>query len=120
MEELGPDIVDPELIHRLRQVCQFSILSLTALGSEMFRLTSQTRGGLFILIVFFYFSFLFGAMFYVETGADDWNTECNSVGGCMYTMMRLTFWDGNGNSNSSSDIKLNFKNKDLTVVIYIF
>ena len=78
-------------------LCQFSILSLTALGSEMFRLTNQTRGGLFILLVFFYFSFVFGAMFFVEIGSVDWNTDCNSVGECMFTMMRLTFWDGVGN-----------------------
>ena len=69
----------------------------------MFRLTSQTKGGLFIMMVFFYFAYLFGAMFYVETSrlyspSDDnnWTAACKSVGECMYTMMRLTFWDGNG------------------------
>ena len=103
-DELGSDFIDPQFLTRLSNVCKFSIHSLTALGAEMFRLTSDTRGGLFLMLVFFYFSYLFGAMFYVETrrlylvSKDDnnWTSACSSVGECMYTMMRLTFWDGTG------------------------
>ena len=49
------------------------------------------------MMVFFYFAFLFGAMFYVETGGQDWNQVCTSLGECMYVMMRLAFFEGVGN-----------------------
>ena len=60
-------------------------------------------GGLFLMMVFFYFAFVFGAMFYVEVGSEDWGDDgshgsnyCKSMQQCMYTLMRLTFYDGNG------------------------
>ena len=52
--------------------------------------------------VFFYFAFVFGAMFYVEVGAEDWwdgsndYNDCTTMQMCIYTLMRLTFYDGNG------------------------
>jgi hypothetical protein len=95
-DAIGKDIIDTNYFAILGDLCEFSIKSLTALGSEMFRFTSKTRGGLFLMLVFFYFSYLFGAMFYVETGGKDWNDYCNSVGACMYIMMRLAFFDGAG------------------------
>lgn len=88
---LGEDLVD-----RIFKVSQFSIFSLTALGNEMFRLTSATRGGLFLILVFFYFAYVFGAAFSIETGDESWASVCHSVPSCMYVMLRLTFYDGTG------------------------
>jgi len=95
-EFLGIDIVDLDYVNRLFRLCEFSIKSVSALGSEMFRLTNNTRGGLFLLLMFFYFAFVFGAVFYVETTNSEDYSNCSSVGDCMYTMMRLTFFDGTG------------------------
>ena len=97
-DAIGKDIIDANYFAILGDLCEFSIKSLTALGSEMFRLTSKTRGGLFLMLVFFYFSYLFGAMYYVETVGNDWNQVCSSVGQCMYVMMRLAFFDGTGSN----------------------
>jgi len=95
-EYLGTDIVDLDFVDRIFRVCEFSIKSVSALGSEMFRLTNNTRGGLFLLLMFFYFAFIFGAVFYVETASSSNNIDCTTIGDCMYTMMRLTFFDGTG------------------------
>ena len=60
--------------------------------------------------VFFYFAFVFGAMFYVEVGDEDWwdgssNTNhCTSMQMCIYTLMRLTFYDGNGKFHQNKGI----------------
>jgi hypothetical protein len=73
---------------------QFAIRSLTALGNEMFRFTDKTKGGLILMIVFFYTAFVFGAALWVETGYK--MRDCRTLGSCTYTMMRLSFYDGTG------------------------
>ncbi len=83
-----------EPIIRLFAVMQFAIGALTALGNEMFRFTNKTKGGLILMMVFFYSAYVFGAALWVETGEQI--AACATLGGCAYTMMRLTFYDGTG------------------------
>eukprot|EP01034_Spumella_vulgaris_P025795 gene25795-32287_t len=83
-----------EFLIRLFAVMQFAIGALTALGNEMFRFTNKTKGGLILMMVFFYSAFVFGAALWVDTGKD--MEDCATLGSCMYTMMRLTFFDGTG------------------------
>lgn len=86
---LGKPFVD-----RCFRVFKFSIRSLSALGNEMFRLTSKTRGGLFLMLILFYMAFVVGITLWIETG--DADNDCGKLGQCMYTMLRLTFFDGTG------------------------
>eukprot|EP01034_Spumella_vulgaris_P047181 gene47181-58882_t len=81
-------------VDRTFALMQFAIRSLTALGNEMFRFTGKTKGGLILMIVFFYTAFVFGAALWVETGHT--LRACRTLGSCTYTMMRLTFYDGTG------------------------
>jgi hypothetical protein len=90
-------IVGEGFVDRFFRVSQFSINAITALGNEMFRLTDKTRGGFLLMLVFFYVAFVFGVAFFVEAGAEAWAAAaCGSAGACMFTMMRLSFFDGGG------------------------
>jgi hypothetical protein len=87
-------VVGGPTVDRTFALMQFAIRSLTALGNEMFRFTNKTKGGLILMIVFFYTAFVFGAALWVETGHK--MRDCRTLGSCTYTMMRLTFYDGTG------------------------
>eukprot|EP01036_Dinobryon_divergens_P026833 gene26833-35525_t len=86
--------VGKPLVHRLFHVFKFAVRGLSALGNEMFRLTTATRGGLLLMGVFFYSAYVFGAALWVESGTSD--NLCATLGECMYTMVRLSLLDGNG------------------------
>jgi hypothetical protein len=79
---------------RLFGVLKFAIKALTALVDEMIRIGDKTRGGMILILLFLYTAFVMGMVMWIETkGVSD---LCNSVGNCTFTMMRLTFYDGNG------------------------
>jgi hypothetical protein len=88
-------IFGEEFVIRALKVMKFSVRSLTALGNEMFRLTNETRGGLLLMMIFFYSAFVLGAVVYY-TVADEDIANCHSLRDCVYSMMRLTFFDGDG------------------------
>ena len=60
----------------------------------MFRLTNATRGGMLLMMVFFYSAFVLGVSLWIETDGE--NPECLSFPQCSYNLMRLTFYDGTG------------------------
>jgi hypothetical protein len=60
----------------------------------MFRLTSATRGGLLLMLMFFYSAFILGTATFIETGGRFEN--CTTRAQCVYILMRLTFYDGDG------------------------
>jgi hypothetical protein len=101
-------IVGKSFVCRVFNVFKFAVKALSALGNEMFRLTNATRGGLLLMLVFFYSAYVVGAALWVETGSPDNN--CSSLGECMFTMMRLTLFDGTGFDYAYS---LSYKNKFL-------
>lgn len=76
------------------------VQNLESLGMEMFTITG--RGGLLLMLIFFYSAFVFGAAYWIETGTDQHNDDhnipnyCDTFSGCIYVMIRLTFYDGNG------------------------
>ena len=55
-----------------------------------------------LMIIFFYCAFLLGLALWIETSTDPNQAQqfgtlgCHTCGSCMYTLMRLTFYDGNG------------------------
>jgi len=81
-------------VKRAFKVFKFAIKALSALGDEIFRLTPETRGGLLLIMMIFYSAFVLGAAIYVETNGE--GTNCESIGMCTFTLMRLSFFDGNG------------------------
>lgn len=87
-------IVGKVFVNRGFKVLKFAIKSLTALGNELFRLTNETRGALLLMIIFFYSAYVIGVALWIETDGD--SNLCTSVGSCTYTLMRLTFFDGDG------------------------
>lgn len=87
-------IFGKDFVLRAFKVLKFAIKALSALGNEMFRLTSATRGGLLLMMVFFYSAFVLGTTIWIETGYNEEN--CTSFQQCSYTLMRLTFYDGTG------------------------
>mmetsp|Transcript_13341 Transcript_13341/g.18290 ORF Transcript_13341/g.18290 Transcript_13341/m.18290 type:complete len:806 (+) Transcript_13341:13-2430(+) len=107
--------VGKDFVRRVFNIFKFAVKSLSALGNEMFRLTNATRGGLLLMAVFFYSAYVVGAALWVETGAPDNN--CASLGDCMYTMMRLTFFDGTGFDYAYS---LSYNNKFLFLVTMLY
>ena len=44
--------------------------------------------------ILFYSSYVFAIVLWIETGDED--SACSSLGTCMFTLLRLTFFDGNG------------------------
>lgn len=93
MKHFSP-VVGKDVVERVFCVCTFSIRSLSALGDEMFRLTAQTRGGLFLMLVLFYMAYVLGLVSWIET--NDESISCGGLGSCMYIMLRLTLFDGDG------------------------
>lgn len=87
-------LLGEDFVLRGFKVLKFAIKSLSALGNEVFRLTNETRGALLLMMLIFYSAFVLGASLYVETGAKE--EHCLTVGACTYTLLRLTFFDGDG------------------------
>ena len=111
-------IVGAVFVERIFRVCQFAIGALKALGNEMFRLTSQTRGGLLLMMVLFYNAYVLGAALWVETRQDVSTLGyCDTRGSCMFTLLRLVFFDGNGLDFLYS---LTIKHKLLFVIVMIY
>lgn len=92
--------LDPRLgvafVDRAFRVVKFAMKSLSAIGSEIFKLTENTRGALLLILIFFYSAFVLGAVLFVETEGILDTEYCFSIGSCMFIMMRLSFFDGNG------------------------
>lgn len=92
VEHLCNPLFGAHFVSRCFKMMRFAIKALTALGNEMFRLTNATRGGLLLMMIFFYSAFVLGNCLWVETNGE--SSECNSRSHCTYTLMRLTFYDG--------------------------
>lgn len=74
---------------------EFTSKSLVAFGSELFVLTDRTRGALFLTIMFGFCAFILGIVLNIEVGNPK-SQYCYTNGTCMYTLLRLSFLDGNG------------------------
>jgi len=68
------------------------------MAQEMFFLTDKTRGGFILMVMLFYSAYVVGCAMWVETtfiiAAP--SELCLTLGGCVFTLLRLTFYDGNG------------------------
>ena len=82
-------------ILRVFKVTKFASEALLSFATDLFFLTDQTKGALIIMAILFYSAYVLGAVLWHETG-DFSGDYCTSAGLCTYTLMRLTFYDGNG------------------------
>jgi hypothetical protein len=75
--------------------CELALISMTA---ELFFLTKHARGGFLLITLLFYASYVMGTVFWIEFPEGNTNNavQCNSLAACQYTMLRLTFQDGDG------------------------
>jgi hypothetical protein len=106
--ELPPQILEPlkrmlsavlgrTLVDLIFKVMKFATVTLSHLGQEMLFLTKKSRGGFILMGILFYIAYVLGATLWVETQDSDLDNEfCATIGSCTYTMIRLTFFDGNG------------------------
>lgn len=79
------------------KVMKFSSKCLQNMSQEMFFLTEQTRGGFILMVMLFYSAFVVGCAMWIETRDTILPvTSCNTLGSCVFTLLRLTFYDGNG------------------------
>ena len=85
--------------------CYICVQYLEGIGTEIF--TAKSKGGLMLLAIYFYVTYIFAAIFYIEDA--NWivtpndvnpttgnNTLCGTLTGCYLTMLRLTLYDGTG------------------------
>ena len=91
----GEDIID------IWTATRSSLKYLKRLGNEIF--SAKSRGGAVILTMFFYVTYLFSVVFWVEKGyivTPDTGYEngyvCGTLPLCFITMMRLALYDGTG------------------------
>lgn len=81
-------------VYRIIKVGKFAADALVAFGVDLFFLSSKTKGALMLIGIFFYSSYVLGACLWQETGARI--PACETFTSCMFTLMRLTFYDGSG------------------------
>lgn len=85
-----------ELVDLMFRVMKFATRSLSHLGQEMLFLTKKSRGGFILMFMLFYIAYVLGATMWIETAHSNLGDFCLTLGSCTYTMIRLTFFDGNG------------------------
>lgn len=88
-------VLGKAFIHRMLNVLKFAINAIKALSSEIgFIGNEEARGGLMLILLFFYSAYVIGVTMWIEGDAQFVN--CGSAAQCWYTLLRLTFFDGNG------------------------
>jgi hypothetical protein len=100
--ELFPDIKDANFdpstaIFSLRKASQLCLIYMTRIAEEIF--TQQSKGGIVVIGMYFYISYLIAVVFWVELTtfiSEGHSTECSDLTSCFITMIRLSFYDGNG------------------------
>lgn len=79
------------------KVMKFATVTLSHLGQEMIFLTKKSRGGFIIMVLLLYTAYVLGTTLWIETSDSHLDNDfCVTLGSCTYTMLRLTFFDGNG------------------------
>ena len=88
-----------DFVELVFKVMKFATVTLSHLGQEMLCLTKKSRGGFILMFMLFYIAYVLGTTLWVETINTDLGEAdqfCVDVLSCTYTMLRLTFFDGNG------------------------
>lgn len=96
---------------RFPHVCHIIMVYFRKLYEELF--TEASRGGLIVISLFFYTTFVFALMFYNETSTltdvDNPPTACGDLSTCYIRLMRLVFYDGMFLYTRSCYLDVNYK-----------
>lgn len=85
-----------DLVDLLFKVMKFATTTLTHLGQEMFFSSQKARGGFILMAMLFYMAYVLGSTLWIETRNSNLGDYCVDLGTCTFTMIRLTFFDGDG------------------------
>ena len=106
--ELPPQIQEPlkgimsmilgrDLTNLVFKVMKFATMTLSHLGQEMLFLTKKSRGGFVLMVILFFMAYVLACAIWVETRETDLGHDfCKTLEKCTYTLLRLTFYDGDG------------------------
>ena len=88
----------------ISNICYICVQYLEGIAAEIF--TAKSKGGLVLLIIYFYVTYVFAILFYIEEDTlstpNDTNpttgnsTLCATITGCYLTLTRLNLYDGTG------------------------
>eukprot|EP01035_Chromulina_nebulosa_P019582 gene19582-25485_t len=98
---------------------QLVIESLEKIGAEL--LTTKSRGGLVVLTLFFFVSYLFAVVFHTCMG--HLNTiegeTCSTLYNCFIIMLRLSFYDGTGFDYMNALVDQGYSGFAFLIIIYM-
>jgi len=85
----------------LMNVSKFASQCLANMSQEMFFLTKRTRGGFILMFLLAYSAYVLGACMWIEQyehaeEAFAPDGSCTTLGNCVFTMLRMTVYDGTG------------------------
>ena len=99
-----PNYAPEEHYVSVARICNLGVKYMEAIQCEL--LTAKSKGGAVLLAMFFYITYVFGMVFWIEangtvTPADTSpitgnNSLCETLRGCVFTLLRLSFYDGTG------------------------
>ena len=111
-------IINPKIqkITHLSKVCLGYIIKLS---NEFF--SSKSKGGLVIICIYFYLTFICSLVFYYETSdlITPQGATCSSIMLCYLTLMRASLYDGNGLDYMQSLFLNNYKALGMFFILYI-
>eukprot|EP01033_Poteriospumella_lacustris_P001569 gene1569-1138_t len=91
--------MDVRQLFGVRQAISWAIVYLERIGRELF--SGNSLGGLVIVAIFFFISYLFAVIFWVEKSdllieGSKYGNDCTTLNNCFITILRLGFLDTNG------------------------
>jgi len=92
-------VVGEPYVLLVMKVLKFASYSVQNMGREIFYLTAKSKGGFILLLMMLFSAYVLGVTFWVALAAADSANEttlCNSALSCVFTMVRLSFFDGDG------------------------
>eukprot|EP01040_Poterioochromonas_malhamensis_P010087 gene10087-10965_t len=101
--ELFPDMKDvnfdpAQAVFSFRKASQLCLLYMKGVAQEIF--TQKSKGGIVVIAIYLYLSYLIAVVFWIETkhmvSINEGVAECIQLNTCFITMIRLSFYDGNG------------------------
>ena len=111
-------IINPKIqkIAHLSKVCLGYIIKLS---NEFF--SSKSKGGLLIICIYFYLTFICSLVFYYETSdlITPQGATCSSIMMCYLTLMRASLYDGNGLDYMQTLFLNNYKALGMFFIVYI-
>jgi len=87
---------DKNVVEVILLILRKCAMYLRKLGNEVF--TAASKGGTLIIGIFFYLTYLYAVVFWVDKGylVTPEGETCRALHTCFYTIMRIAFYDGTG------------------------